>query len=48
MSAELLLVAVVSGCLGAVIVMAAVLGDMRGHKKRADERDTEGEWPKVA
>ena len=48
MSAELLLAAVLIGSLGAVIVLAAVLRDIRGPKKRGTGTDTETEWPKAA
>lgn len=48
MSSELLLAAVVIGSLGAVVVLAAVLGDIRVPKKRKADKDTESEQPRAA
>jgi len=45
---ELLLAAVLIGSMGAVIMLAAVLRDIRGLKKRGSGADTETEWPKAA
>jgi hypothetical protein len=48
MLSELLLAAVMIGSLGAVIMLMAVLCDIRGPKKRETGTDTETEWPKAA
>lgn len=45
---ELLLTAVLVGSMGAVIILMAVLCDIRGPKKRETGADTETEWPKAA
>ena len=47
MSSELLLAAVGLGLLGAAVMLAAVLCDIRGPKKQ-DGRDAESNWPKAA
>jgi hypothetical protein len=48
MSAELLLAAVGIGFLGAAIVLAAVLRDIRGSGKQKAGADSGTEWPKAA
>jgi TRAP-type C4-dicarboxylate transport system permease small subunit len=47
MPSELLLAAVISGSLGALVLLAALVSDIRGPKKRVSG-DTEAEWPKAA
>ena len=48
MSSELLLAAVGIGLLGAAVMLAAVLGDIRGPKKQKAGEDRGTEWPKAA
>lgn len=48
MSPELLLAAVGIGFLGAVIMLTAVLGDIRGTGKQKAGADRGTEWPKAA
>jgi hypothetical protein len=48
MMPELLLTAILIGSMGAAIMLAAVLCDIRGPKKRGTGAGTGTEWPKAA